>query len=228
MTDWIRLIVPAALFLVSCGGQVGDTAEAGGVGAGGGSVGGGGAVQGGGGQGNAGAGFAGTSGMAGAAGSIAGSSGSKDATNACVVFPAAEPPTPSADPLITFVFHSFFVGDVDWSGQGDGNAWQLLGRNLDGVTSTGVKDTPCAKPGGALEDGTCGQDNTLGRGLYASSSYHTQRMRDGAFSVALQIDPGHRPRIRATRRQTGMRASHASESRTASEATRPDSASAPK
>lgn len=34
MTDWIRLFVLAGLVLVSCGGQVGDTAEAGGVGAG--------------------------------------------------------------------------------------------------------------------------------------------------------------------------------------------------
>ena len=122
MTDWIRLFVLAGLVLVSCGGQIGDTAEAGGVGAGGGSAGSAGALQGGGGQGNAGAGFAGTSGMAGAAGSTAGASGSKDGTNACVLFPAADPPSPSTDPLITFVFHSLFVGDVDWSGQGDGNA----------------------------------------------------------------------------------------------------------
>jgi hypothetical protein len=82
--------------------------------------------------------------------------------------PPPDPGAPQArgtEPTVLAV-RRLFLGDTDWNGERDWNAWKSYGHNLDGILSSKDGDNHCAIQVGAHDsikaDGEGGIDNSFG------------------------------------------------------------------
>ncbi|MBI4952505.1 MAG: hypothetical protein HY908_10770 [Myxococcales bacterium] len=100
----------------------------------------------------------GQGGAGGGAGGLGGAGGTGGHAPAC---------TPSPDAW--FAVNEFWFGDTDWNGTSSSSAWQLFGRDVDGVTTqndlTGHCQLYAGTPAAAANDAPGGIDNSWGRNL---------------------------------------------------------------
>ncbi|MBK7582248.1 MAG: hypothetical protein IPI67_18835 [Myxococcales bacterium] len=133
--------------------------------------------------------------------------------------PGARPPAqgsgaPAAGAADTVVaLNKLFLGDTDYSGNPDPNAWRTIGYNLDGLVSTKNGTNHCKYQEGATKssvqtDGENGIDNSFGSNLVKiiaslaanPSSTISESLASGSFTIMLKMN-----KLEASADQTGIK-----------------------
>jgi hypothetical protein len=119
------------------------------------------------------------------------------------------PPKPPSGPATTstsaqnFAIHELFLGDTDYNGTADMNAWESFGYNIDGKITTAASTNVCTLNSGggtfgmqAQQDGNGGIDNSFGANIYngvllmvdstASMTVNTD-IADGTFTLMFDV-----------------------------------------
>jgi len=142
-----------------------------------------------------------STGGAGGAGGTGGATGKPDD-----VLPGRQPPPkgsggPAAGSGDTVVaLRKLFLGDTDYAGNPDPNAWREIGFNIDGIVSTKNGTNHCKYQEGATKssvqtDGTDGIDNSFGSNLVKiiaslaanPSSTISESLESGDFTIMLKM-----------------------------------------
>lgn len=98
----------------------------------------------------------------------------------------------------TFAVRRVFLGDADWNGNTDPEAWQLYGLNIDGLTSDACSIAHCRQHAGAAKwkiksDGPEGVDNSFGKymspllNLFISTTQQAEAIAAGEFSLLIHL-----------------------------------------
>lgn len=109
------------------------------------------------------------------------------------------PAAGSGDTVVAI--NKLFLGDTDFSGNPDPNAWRTIGYNLDGIVSTKNGTNHCKYQEGATKssvqtDGDGGIDNSFGSNLVKiiaslaanPSTTISESLQDGSFTIMLKMD----------------------------------------
>jgi hypothetical protein len=112
------------------------------------------------------------------------------------------PPTSATTPA-NFAVHELFLGDTDFSGKADPNAWKEFGYNIDGKITTATSTNVCklhdgggSFGAGVQADGNGGIDNSFGENIFAGillmvdatlSTNINEEITGGAFTVMFDV-----------------------------------------
>lgn len=106
----------------------------------------------------------------------------------CGMLPQLTPAQPNgAGTTAVFAANAVFVGDADWDGTPDANAWMSLGFDLDRITGPSCRTFSNA----VVQEGACGIDNSFAQllaGFGGSSALQTSWATTGRWTWLIRID----------------------------------------